>query len=328
VFADGEPTPEVVDEAVDAHRGDGVAVVVAVGGGSVIDAGKAISAMLGVKGSVADYIEGVGNPSLHPGTKAPLVAVPTTAGTGAEATKNAVLKKAGAGGFKRSLRHDNFIPDIALVDPELAVSCPPGVTAACGMDALTQLLESFVSPGASQLTDALAREGLSSIARSLIPAATDRGGDVAARSGMAYAALLSGITLANAGLGVVHGIAHEIGAEFEVPHGVACGAVLAEATAATIRRIEIERGGGDRALVKYAEAGEILAGSKAGDVMTGCAMLIDILCNWTEMLMIPRLAGFGVTETDAEALSKRSSNKSNPIDLTPDEINRIIRNRL
>src|SRR5690606_22395692 len=198
-----EPTPSIVDAAVNEFGDFSPEVVVAIGGGSVLDAGKAISAMLPLKAGVREYLEGVGSRT-HPGDKVPFIAVPTTSGTGSEATKNAVLSEVGERGFKRSLRHDRFVSDVAIVDPVLAVTCPKTVTATSGMDAFTQLLESYLSTAANPITDALALEGLRHVSRSL-PLAVHDPGNLSARCGMALASYLSGITLANAGLGLVHG---------------------------------------------------------------------------------------------------------------------------
>ena len=196
----GEPTVDRIDDLVDAFRGKGVGMVVAIGGGSVIDGGKAVSAMLPVQGSVMDFLEGVGT-GTHSGEKVPFVAVPTTAGTGSEATKNAVIRGNGHPLFKKSLRHDNFVPDAAVIDPELMLSCPSDITAACGMDAFTQLLESYVSTKAAPMTDSLAFSGLRYLKEALVPVSTTEGADIHCRAAMAYGALISGITLANAGLG-------------------------------------------------------------------------------------------------------------------------------
>ncbi len=254
----GEPSPDFVDEVVRQFQAEDIGVVVAWGGGSVVDAGKAISAMLPRGESVLDYLESVGARNLPDGRKTPFVAVPTTAGTGSEATKNAVLSRIGTGGFKKSLRHDDFVPDIAVIDPELALHCPPEVTAACGMDAFTQLLEAYVSPIASPLSDALAWSGLECVARSLLPVCGEGAEDLAAREDMAYAALMSGIVLANAGLGIVHGLASPIGGRFAIPHGVVCGTLMAAATAANIARLEAEYGEAHPALKKYARVGALL----------------------------------------------------------------------
>ena len=195
VETSGEPSPERIDEAVAAFRDRRISVVLAVGGGSVVDAGKAISAMLPCAGSVRSYLEGVGDRE-HSGEKLPFIAVPTTAGTGSEATKNAVLSSVGLDGFKASLRHDNFVPDLAVLDPELSLSCPADVSAACGMDAFCQLLESYVSTRASPLTDSLAVEGLRRAAGSLVAVCTTGADDLEARASMTHASFVSGITLA------------------------------------------------------------------------------------------------------------------------------------
>jgi alcohol dehydrogenase class IV len=324
VTVHGEPSPEGIDDAVRTHGTGRIDVVVAVGGGSAIDFGKAVAAMLPVGGSVSDYLEGVGT-KRHPGTTLPLVAVPTTAGTGSEATKNAVLSRVGASGFKKSLRHDNFVPSAAIVDPTLHLSCPPNVTAACGMDAFTQLLESFVSNKATPLTDSLALSGLHRLTPALVPAATDRAGDIDARADMAYGALLSGITLANAGLGVVHGLASTIGGMAAVPHGVVCAALLAPATAATIAKL---RSTGDSAaagfLAKYAAVGRLTGRRADTPDPNACDALVASLEEWAERLGIPWLGDFGLGENDIAAVAEATGCKNNPVELTTDEIGEIV----
>lgn len=323
----GEPSPEAVDLAVQEHRGLGIDVVIAVGGGSAIDAGKAISAMLPLGAPVLDYLEGMGT-AAHDGTKVPFIAVPTTAGTGSEATCNAVLSRPGPGGFKRSLRHHGLFPDLALVDPELALSCPRRVSAACGMDALTQLLESYLSPRASPLTDALAWSGMERARESLLAACGERAGDVEARAGMAYAALASGLCLANAGLGVVHGFASSIGGLFDIPHGVICGTLLAASVRANVTRLEREGGAGEEALRKYARAGELLSGRAGGGTREGCARLLDVLEAWSEELGIPRLGEYGMKAADIDTVLEGTSLKENPAALGRDELAEILAGRI
>ncbi|HEX2976227.1 MAG TPA: iron-containing alcohol dehydrogenase, partial [Bacteroidales bacterium] len=250
----GEPSPAFIDEIVSEHSTLKIDLVVSVGGGSVIDAGKAISAMLYRKESVLEYLEGIGK-SEHPGTKIPFIAIPTTSGTGSEATKNAVLSDVRPGGYKRSLRHNHFLPDIALVDPELTINCTPIVTAASGMDCFTQLTEAWLSPTASKYTDALAIEGLRAVKNSLVKAFED-GENIEARTHMSFAALTSGICLANAGLGVVHGFASAIGGLYDLPHGMICGSLMASANEITVRKLR-KTGVNAGALEKYATLGRI-----------------------------------------------------------------------
>ncbi|MBN2027681.1 MAG: iron-containing alcohol dehydrogenase [Actinobacteria bacterium] len=323
----GEPSPELVDKAVREHRGLGIDLVVAVGGGSAVDAGKAVSAMLPLGAPVMDYLEGVGN-AAHTGVKLPFIAVPTTAGTGSEATSNAVLSRTGPGGFKRSLRHDNFYPDVALVDPELALSCPPAVSASCGMDALTQLLESYVSVRATPLTDALAWSGLERVRNDLSAVCAEGAGDVEARAGMAYAALVSGMVLANAGLGVVHGFASAIGGLFAIPHGVVCGTLLGEATRVNISHLERTGARGEEALQRYARAGAMLSGWLDCDVREGCGILLDTLDAWTEELELPRLGEYGLKDSDIDAVLEETSLKANPAALSRGELKEILSGRM
>ncbi len=325
----GEPSPDLVDQVVEDLRGEGIGVVVAIGGGSVIDTGKAISAMLPEGDSVFPYLEGVGTGKVHSGKKVPFIAVPTTGGTGSEATKNAVLGKTGPDGFKRSLRHDNFIPNVALVDPELSLICPPKVTASCGMDALTQLFESFVSSGASSLTDALAREGLNGFAGNTLHRCVNQPDDLESRSRMSLAALLSGITLANAGLGVVHGLASAIGGLFEIPHGVVCGTLLAEATRINIGKLASQQGWDCPELQKHVYAAKILRlGQADASHEELCGMLVNTFEDWIETLGIPRLGAYGVTVGDIPRIVSQTGLKNNPVKLTAEEIGEIVRRRL
>lgn len=324
---EGEPSPDLVDTAVRAFAPLCVEAVVAVGGGSVMDCAKAIAAMLPLREPVTPYLEGVGTKT-HPGRTLPLIAVPTTAGTGSEATKNAVISKVGKQGFKKSLRHDNFTPVCAIVDPELTLTCPPQVTAACGMDAFTQLLESYVSPQASPMTDALALNGIKLIGPALIPASTDQGGDIKLRSSLAYGAFLSGVTLANAGLGIIHGLAAPLGGLVPIPHGIVCATLLAEACRVNIKRIQDLRGPDDVMLARFAGVGRILSEARDAGVSAACDVLLQTLDGWTQKLSIPRLGAYGVSETDLDGLASQAGQKNNPVQLELDDIKAILRARL
>ena len=187
---DGEPSPSLVDEAVAAHRSFAPDAVVAIGGGSAVDAGKAIAGLLPLGHSVLDYLEGIGRGRHYTGPSTPFIALPTTAGTGGETSKNAVLSVIGEGGYKKSFRHERLVARHVILDPELTLSCPPAVTAACGMDALTQLLESYVSRRANPMTDALAASGMAMVRRHLLRAVR-HGEDIEARGGMLYASSTS-----------------------------------------------------------------------------------------------------------------------------------------
>jgi len=323
----GEPSPEIVDSAVKEFAPRSLNAIVGVGGGSVMDCAKAVAAMLPLGEPVTAYLEGVGTKT-HSGKTLPFIAVPTTAGTGSEATKNAVISKVGRQGFKKSLRHDNFTPVSAIVDPELTLPCPAQVTAACGMDAFTQLLESYVSPQASPVTDALALSGIELMAPALIPASTDQGGDIGLRSSLAYAAFLSGITLANAGLGIIHGLASPIGGLFPIPHGVVCATLVGEACRMNIKRLRELRSPDDIMLVKYATVGRMISGADHPDLLASCDLLLNRLDQWTEELSIPRLGHYGVAESDLDALAAQAGQKGNPIQLDLNDIRAILRSRL
>jgi len=327
---DGEPSPSLVDTAVMQFRPEQIASVLAIGGGSSIDAGKAIAGLLSSGHSVMDFLEGVGKNLEYHGPSIPFVAVPTTAGTGGETSKNAVLSVSGHGGFKKSFRHEQLIARAIIVDPELGMSCPGSVTAACGMDALTQLLESYVSRKASLITDALAQSGIKKVARSLIPAFEHGECDLKARTGMAYAAMISGLTLANAGLGSVHGLASPIGAFFPIPHGVVCGTLVAEACRINIRAMQ-EREPENPALGRYADVGRWMACDDGLDDEMARRRLVGILSVWIERFGLQRLSDYGITEQDIPLIvanSRGSSMQTNPVFLTDDEVTGIIRARL
>jgi alcohol dehydrogenase class IV len=327
----GEPSPSLVDQAVSQFRGEEVDVVIAIGGGSVLDAAKAIAGLLPHGNSVMDHLEGVGKNIPYHGPSTPFIAVPTTAGTGSEATKNSVLSVPGRDGFKKSFRDECLIPEYAVIDPDLLASCPRELVAADGMDAFTQLLESYVSLKANPFIDALAWSGMSAVKEGLFaawegkePAATQ------GRGAMAYAALLSGITLAQVGLGSVHGLASPLGAYFPIPHGVVCGTLVAAATEINIKAMQ-EREPENKALAKYAEVGRLLTGHNAMDDATAHLSLIALLAEWSERLELPRLNGYGMTSADFPLIvanSRGSSMQTNSIVLMDAEINAILEQRL
>ena len=320
-----DPTHAQIETGIALGREHGCDAVFAVGGGSPMDAAKVIAACLGNSCRVADL---VGNFKVK---KAPLpvYAVPTTAGTGSEATKNAVLSVQGADGFKKSFRDEKLVAEVALVDPDLLASCPPPVIAANGMDALTQLLESYVSSRAAPLTDSLAWGGMKAARDGLLALYADAG-DVAARERMAYAALVSGITLAQVGLGSVHGLAAPLGAFFPIPHGVACGTLVATATRMNIETLKV-RVPEHPALEKYAQVGRLLSKQGQLDRDAAHAALIDTLEAWTRELDLPALARYGVTQADIPRIvanSRGSSMKTNPVRLEDSEIAAILVARL
>ncbi len=326
----GEPSPEWVDHVVAELQGEHINCVIGAGGGSALDAAKAIAGLLIPANSVMDHLEGVGPELPYVGPATPLIAIPTTAGTGSEATKNAVLSRHGPQGFKKSFRDDSLVAEHALIDPDLLATCPAHIIAANGMDALTQLLESYVSLRANPMMDALALSGLAHVRDHLLPW-HDGEGDVAGhRSAMAYAALLSGITLAQVGLGSVHGIAAPLGAFFPIPHGVACGTTVAVATRENIAAM-IERAPHHPALGKYAQVGRLFSQQDGLSETEAHTALVEVLERWTRHMDLPRLSDFGMTQADIAQLvanSRGSSMKTNPIELTDEEISHIIEARL
>lgn len=326
VSVSGEPSPEFVDATVAALRGTPFDVVVGIGGGSALDAAKAIAGLLRPGNSVMDHLEGVGPELPYHGPATPFIAVPTTAGTGSEATKNAVLTA--PGGFKKSFRDDRLVAEWAIVDPDLLATCPPALIAADGLDAFTQILESFVSTRANPMTDALARSGIMA-ARDALPA-LHRQQSAAARAPMAYASLMSGICLAQTGLGAVHGLASPLGAFFPIPHGVVCGTLVAAATASNIAALE-SRAPDHPALPKYGEIGRRFAMQKGLSGPDARAFLVDSLRRWEVELALPRLSAYGIGESDLPrivAASRGGSMKTNPIVLTDAELTDILACRL
>jgi alcohol dehydrogenase class IV len=337
VFAvPGEPTADLARAGVAAAREHGADVIAAIGGGSVIDTAKAVAMLLANGGDPLDYLESAGSGRAITRPSVPCVAVPTTAGTGAEVTANAVLAVP-EHRLKASLRSPLMIPRVALVDPLLSASCPPPVTAASGLDALTQCLEPFVSVRATPLTDGLAREGLRRAGLGLRAAYAD-GADLAARADMAICALLGGMALANARLGAVHGLAGVIGGTADVPHGFACAALLAPVIEANVRALRSGRAGSagrgravlDRSVLsravldRYGEAAGLLTGQPGASAEDGVAWIRQTL----DLLAVPGLAAFGLRAGQAAAIAAQaltsSSMQGNPVPLSQDELEAII----
>jgi alcohol dehydrogenase class IV len=321
-----EPSPQDIDEFVVQLKNENVSSVVAIGGGSVLDAGKAISAMLKEEdGSVMDFLEGVGS-KIPSGKKIPFIAVPTTSGTGSETTSNAVLSVVGSEGFKKSLRHDNFIPDIAIVDPELTLGCPPHLTATCGMDCFTQLVEAYLSTNGSSLTDALALQGIEAISRSLT-LAYQQNEDINARSDLSYATMLSGIVLANAGLGTVHGFASAVGGVIPVPHGVVCGTLMEPANRLTLTRLrqsDVE----NPALLKYSILGKIFSDKPQQSDTWYQDHFIDTLAKMSSVLEIPDLSKYHITDETKEKILLATGNKYNPVNFDKNDLEKILKAKL
>ncbi len=320
-----EPSPTLIDQIVERYRGSRIDVVVAVGGGSVMDAGKAVSAMIPVEGSIRDYLEGVGEKK-HPGDKIPFIAMPTTSGTGSEMTKNAVISEVGEHGFKRSLRHNNFIPELAIIDPEMMLSCPAKLTAASGMDAFTQLLESYVSSQSNPMTDALALQGLKQIKKYLLRAFLEGEQNIEARSGMALAAMFSGITLAHAGLGLVHGFSSPLGGFYHIPHGVACGSLMAPVFARTIDNLKDQPD--HPAIQKLLIVSKVFADFKYKQDQEYLQAFKEKLIHFTSLLEIPLLSAFGMNEEGIQKVVGHTSHKSHPVTLTSDQMADVLRNRI
>lgn len=329
----GEPSPAVVDGIVVAHRAAAPDVVLAIGGGSVLDAAKAVAGLLRVNATVTDFLEGLPGYRPYPGPAVPLVAVPSTAGTGSEATRNAVISERGPDGYKRSFRDERLVAADAVVDPDLLAGIDPVGIATNGMDALTQLLEAYVSIRASAVTDVLALAGLEAARDGLLAWHADPlgPGAPAARERMAFAALLSGICLAHAGLGAVHGLASPLGARHPVPHGAACGATLAAVTRANVSALRL-RTPGSPALARYATVGRLLGrlpavGPASGPDDAAVDALVDTLAAWTSALGVPGLGRWGVDVDAIPAIvadARGSSMRTNPIVLTDEELAEVL----
>jgi len=321
----GEPTLEAIRAGVECAREVSCEAVIGFGGGSVIDAGKAIAAMLTNRGDLLDYLEVIGKGQPLTQAPAPYLAVPTTAGTGAEVTRNAVLTSLDHR-VKVSLRSPLMLPRLAVVDPELTHSMPPHLTAGTGLDALTQLIEPFVCSSPNPITDALCHAGIKSVAGSLRRAYRD-GADAWAREAMALASLLGGMALANAKLGAVHGLAGTVGGMFPAPHGMICARLLPLVMAANVDALTA-RSPASPALGRFAEVARSLTGQSTATVADGLAWLQNVSVD----LAVPPLSRFGFDENAVPQVvaqaQQASSMKGNPIALTEEELADILRQAL
>jgi alcohol dehydrogenase class IV len=317
----GEPTLTLLTEGLAQARGHAADVIIGFGGGSVIDTAKALAALVNNPGDVLDYLEVIGRGRPLMNVPAPCIAVPTTAGTGAEVTCNAVLKST-EHGVKVSLRSPMMFPRFAVVDPELTLSLPPPVTAATGMDALTQLIEAFVSKRANPLTDSLCRDGIKRVARSL-RTAYFRPDDARARSDMSLGSLFSGLALANAGLGAVHGLAGPLGGLCDAPHGVICAKLLPIVVQANLEALT-DRDPTSTALVRYRKVFRWLTGSRTTTAAAG----IEWLRQLVKELRIPPLCVYGMQRDHIAGLvpqaQKASSLQTNPVSLAAAELEKIL----
>lgn len=324
-----EPSPAQIDTIVADPRFTEIDGIVAIGGGSTLDAGKAISAMLVEGGEVGRFLEGVGSEKPS-GKKLPFIAIPTTSGTGSEATSNAVLSSVGPEGYKSSLRHDNFIPDLALVDPSLTLSCPAELTVACAMDCFSQLVEGYLSTNSSPVTDALALDGIQAIERSL-SLVCNEDDNLFARTDLSYATLLSGIVLANSGLGTVHGFASVIGGFFNIPHGLICGTLMAPSNKLTLQKLRAGEGE-QGALKKYARLGQIFCSEneKRADWKDSWYQdyFIDRLEKLSKELNIARLSDYQVTGEAIRRIVGKTGNKYNPVQLSKEDLATILAQRI
>jgi len=318
---DTEPTLDLVRQGVELAREQQCDLVIGLGGGSAIDAGKAIAALLANSGELLDYLEVIGKGRSLRSPSVPFIAVPTTSGTGSEVTRNAVLASP-EHRVKASLRSPFLLPRLAVVDPELTLDLPPAVTASTGLDALTQLIEPYVSIRANPITDMFCLEGMCRAAGALLRACLD-GHDRQARADMALASLLGGLALANAGLGAVHGFAAPVGGMFTAPHGAVCAALLPHAMEVNIRALRARAPQSD-SLRRFQTVARILTGDADAAPEDG----VNWVSRVCQALSIPPLRSYGVQERDVPVLvenaAQASSMKANPIPLTPDELREVL----
>lgn len=316
----GEPDLDAIQAGVRTMKQDNCDLVISVGGGSAIDSGKAIAAMVANGGELLDYLEVIGHGKPLANPSAPFIAIPTTAGTGSEVTRNAVLGSP-EHRVKVSMRSRWMLPEVAIVDPELTYDLPPPLTASTGMDALTQLIEPFVCARANPMVSALCAEGISRAGRSLLTAVREPH-NVHAREDMSLASLFGGLALANAGLGAVHGFAGPIGGMFPAPHGAVCAILLPHVMKGNLRALK-ERQPEGEALARYDQVARLLTGNATAKADDGLAWVAQLVAD----LRIPPLRSYGIAPTHASELVSKARNassmKANPIQLNDAELTQI-----
>lgn len=321
----GEPDTEQIDKCVEIGLKNKSELIIGLGGGSVIDAGKAVAGLISNGGNSKDYMEVIGKGRKITKEALPYIAIPTTAGTGSEVTKNAVILSK-EDKLKSSIRSPLLVPKIALIDPELMTTIPKEITASTGLDALTQLIEAYTSNKSQPITDELARIGIKRAAESLI-LAYENGDDISAREDMAFAALLSGICLANAGLGAIHGFAGPIGGMYGIPHGIICGTLLKPVIEENIR-LMLSQVPFHRSLTKYSEINHLLGGIQPDGIKDAANQLIEKLNKLSKKLNIPKLSKYNLKEDSFESIilkaKKSSSMKYNPIELSDESLLSIL----
>ncbi|MFW5831651.1 MAG: iron-containing alcohol dehydrogenase, partial [Prolixibacteraceae bacterium] len=315
-----EPTIQLIDDGIETARKNACDVVIGFGGGSAIDSAKAIAALVPNKGELLDYLEVIGKGKPPAKSPLPCIAVPTTSGTGTEVTKNSVIKSP-EHQVKVSLRSESMYPDVAIVDPVLTLSMPPDITASTGVDALTHLLETFVSSESNLFIDMFCREGMQRISRSLLKA-YENGNDLKAREDMAMASMLGGMALANVKLGAVHGFAGPMGGMFPMPHGIVCACLLPSVMEINLQALS--KMNDNNRLKKYHELARILTGNPGATAQDG----INWVNNLIQKLDIPKLSQFGLNESNFEVLVSKakaaSSMKGNPVVLQDDGLTLIL----
>lgn len=320
-----QPTPEIIDNITEAHRGEGIEAVLAIGGGSVLDAGKAVAAMLVQPGSVREYIDQIGTKP-NTGKTLPLIAVPTTAGTGSETTKYAYISEMGENGFKKAFHHSHYVPKIAIIDPELAVSCAPDFTAFTGLNAFSQLMSAYVSIDANQLTDTLSYKGLAYIKESLKVAYLD-GGNIKARSNLAYASMVSGIVSTNTGFGVVKGLSEAVGQFYDIPHSLITATLLPAAVEKTVYEVNKYYGNDHYCLEKYANIGRLFNKRRGKSQSYYIEALIDKLYRWSAIFNVPTLFDLGVQASDLPRIAEATQFYNNPMPILAEEAITILKRR-